>query len=167
MSNQFQLFKQINTIVLDCDGVLTNSQLLIPAEGELLRSMTVRDGYAIKRAVAHGIRIAVITGGSSKGVENRLRALGIHHYFPGVDDKKKVFDRWVQFHEIDTDRILYMGDDLPDLEPMMQVGLPTCPADAVPEIIEISKYVSPIKGGAGCVRDVIEKILKLQGGWIK
>lgn len=167
MAEYLQLFKKIKTIVLDVDGVLTNSQMLITEDGKLLRSMSVRDGYAIKKALMHGIRICIITGGSSAGVEHRLRALGVPHYFPGVSKKIEVLKPWMEKHEVDPATTLYMGDDVPDRLAMMEVGCPVCPADAVPEIIEIAKYVSPIKGGNGCVRDVIEKILKLQGGWAK
>nr|MBS0037464.1 HAD-IIIA family hydrolase [Saprospiraceae bacterium] len=166
MNNPLSLFREINTVVLDCDGVLTNSQLLVTEEGELLRSMSVRDGYAIKKAIAAGIRICVITGGSSRGVELRLKALGVPHYFGGVQKKFGVFKEWVDFHELDVEKILYIGDDMPDFEIMKMVGFPACPSDAAREITDICKYVSPYKGGEGCVRDVLEKILKIQGKWL-
>ncbi len=165
MSIDFEPFKKIETIVLDCDGVLTNSQLLITEKGELLRSMNVRDGYAIKRAILQGIRFCIITGGSSVGVELRLKALGVQHYFSGISKKLDCFNEWADFHELDREKILYMGDDLADYEVMQVVGLSTCPADAAPEILNTTKYISPIKGGEGCVRDVLEKVLKLQGKW--
>jgi 3-deoxy-D-manno-octulosonate 8-phosphate phosphatase (KDO 8-P phosphatase) len=165
MSDYFSLFKKINTVVLDVDGVLTNSQMLITEQGEFLRSMSVRDGYALKRSMMHGLRLCVITGGSSKGVEIRLKKLGIPHIFSGVQKKMEVFENWSEMHSIALDKTLYMGDDLPDAEVMMAVGCPVCPADADPFIREISKYVSPVKGGEGCVRDVLEKVLKLQEGW--
>lgn len=165
MDNPLSLFREINTVVFDCDGVFTNSQLLVTEEGKLLRSMSVRDGYAVKRAIAAGIRLCVITGGSSTGVELRLKALGVPHYFGGVQNKPEVFREWVDFHELDVEKIMYMGDDLPDYEVMKMVGFPACPADASREITEISKYISPFQGGAGCVRDVLEKLLVIQGKW--
>lgn len=165
MSFNFEPFKSIETVVLDCDGVLTNSQLLITEKGELLRSMSVRDGYAIKRAIMQGIRFCIITGGTSKGVELRFKALGVQHYFDGVSNKKKVFEKWADSHQLDRSKILYMGDDLPDFEVMKLVGLSACPADAAPEILNIAQYISPAKGGEGCVRDVLEKVLKLQLKW--
>ncbi|TVR88282.1 MAG: 3-deoxy-D-manno-octulosonate 8-phosphate phosphatase [Saprospirales bacterium] len=165
MAKNLELFKRIDTVVLDVDGVLTNSQMLITESGELLRSMSVRDGYALKRGLMHGLKMCVITGGSSKGVEWRIKSLGIEDYFPAVKKKILVFDEWVNQHNVNLDNTLYMGDDLPDMDVMNKVGCPVCPADAAPEIIEIAKYVSPVKGGMGCVRDVLEKVLKLQGGW--
>lgn len=165
MSVNFEPFKKIDTVVLDCDGVLTDSQMLITESGELLRSMTVRDGYAIKKAILEGFRFCIITGGSSRGVEIRLKSLGIQHYFDGVSNKQEVFEKWADFHQLDRSRILYMGDDMPDLRVMQLVGLPVCPADAVPQVIQACKYVSPVNGGKGCVRDVLEKVLRLQGKW--
>jgi len=167
MNNPLSYFKNIETVVMDCDGVLTNSQLLVTESGELLRSMSVRDGYAIKRAIMAGFRLCVITGGSSKGVEMRLRNLGLPHYFGGISKKLEVFEEWMEFHDLDAEKVLYIGDDLPDYEVMKRVGFPVCPADAALEIIEISKYVSPVKGGYGCVRDVLEKLMKIQGKWKK
>ncbi len=133
--------------------------------GRLLRKMNTRDGYAIKRAIQQGYRVCIITGGKSSGVVTRLENLGVPDIYKGVSDKLEVFDEYVDIYSLDTDRILYMGDDLPDYEVMRRVGLPACPNDACPEIVALSRYISPIKGGAGCVRDVIEKVLKLHGHW--
>ncbi len=163
--NQLASFKDIKTIILDVDGVLTNNQLLITEQGHLLRSMNVKDGYAMRIAMEVGLKIAIITGGKSEGVVKRLKGLGIVDIFTNCRIKTDAFEELLLTYQLDKSQILYMGDDVPDLEVMQEVALPACPADACPEIKNICKYISPYKGGEGCVRDVIEKILKLNGRW--
>ena len=164
--NHLEAFRYVHTLLFDVDGVFTNSELLVLESGQLLRSMSVRDGLAIKLAIRAGLRVAIITGGASQGVVSRMRALGIKDVFSGVEDKLATYEAYRNRHQLEShDHILYMGDDLPDYPVMRRVGLPTCPADAVPEIRRIAQYVSPFVGGSGCVRDVIEKVLKLQGRW--
>ncbi|MCB0706418.1 MAG: HAD-IIIA family hydrolase [Saprospiraceae bacterium] len=163
--NLLEPFHQISTFIFDIDGVWTNSQLLITEEGHLLRSMNTRDGYAAKKALAEDYRICVITGGNSLGVEKRMRALGVRDYYSGVHDKLDVYKNYVEGLQLNEEEILFMGDDLPDYPPMRRVGLPVCPADAAPEIKSICRYISPFNGGEGCVRDVIEKVLKLKDLW--
>jgi 3-deoxy-D-manno-octulosonate 8-phosphate phosphatase (KDO 8-P phosphatase) len=163
--NVLDKFKNIDTFIFDVDGVLTDNSLLVTEQGELLRSMNIRDGFAIKQAVEQGFRVCIITGGKSEGVVLRLKALGVQQVYKGINDKLNTFKTYVAENNIDPENILYMGDDLPDYEVMRRVGLPTCPADSVPEIIRISQYVSPLNGGKGCARDVIEKVLKLQQKW--
>lgn len=163
--NVLSAFRDIHTFVFDVDGVFTDGTLLITEQGELLRRMTVRDGFAVKLALRSGYRMVVITGGSSEGVDKRLRALGIDTIYSGIQDKLTVFRRYFAEHPVNFDAVLYMGDDVPDLEPMREVGLPACPADADPSIMAIAKYVSPLRGGHGCVRDVIEKTMRIQGKW--
>lgn len=163
--NQLEAFKSIKSFVFDVDGVFTNSQLLVTEEGALLRTMSVRDGFAVKNAIREGYSVCIITGGNSEGVVHRLKGLGILHVFSGVQDKLPVLKSYVEAYELDLETILYMGDDLPDYEPMRRVGLPTCPADAVREIQDLARYISPYNGGQGCVRDVIEKVMRLQGTW--
>lgn len=163
--NNFEPFKQIRTFLFDVDGVFTNSQLLITEEGHLLRSMTVRDGYAVKQALKKGYRIAVITGGRSTGVIQRLNNLGIQDVFSGVQNKLEVYRQYLASYQMSGDEVLYLGDDLPDFEVMQKVRLACAPRDAAPEILQIADYISPCKGGEGCVRDVIEKVLKLNHDW--
>jgi 3-deoxy-D-manno-octulosonate 8-phosphate phosphatase (KDO 8-P phosphatase) len=163
--NPLEAFEQIDTFIFDVDGVLTDGAVLITEAGELLRTMNVKDGYAMRQAVLAGYRLVIITGGKSKGVAERLKLLGIQHVFINAHDKLTVFDQWVAENNIELDTILYMGDDLPDFPVMHKVGLPTCPKDAVPEILSVARYVSPYGGGQGCVRDVIEKVMRLQGNW--
>jgi 3-deoxy-D-manno-octulosonate 8-phosphate phosphatase (KDO 8-P phosphatase) len=131
-----------------------------------LRKMNVRDGYAVKRAIRAGYHMAIITGGNSEGVAMRLKGLGIEDVFSGVQNKLEVFQRYIDQKNIDPQGILYMGDDLPDREVMQRVGFPVCPSDAAQEIRKISDYISPFPGGHGCVRDVIEKTMKLADKWL-
>jgi len=160
-------FSQVETFLFDVDGVLTNSEIIVMEDGSMVRKMNVRDGYAMQRALQEGFRVCIITGGSSQGVVDRLRNLGITDIYSGVYDKMEAYEDYLakyRLHE-KQDTILYMGDDLPDLQVMKRVGLPVCPRNAVPEIIKLSQYVSPFEGGAGCVREVIEKTLRIQGKW--
>lgn len=163
--NTLEKFKQIKTFIFDVDGVLTNSDLLVTESGELLRIMNTRDGYAIKKAVKLGYNVCIITGGSSQGVKSRLLGLGVKDIFLGASDKLSIYKEYIQDKSIDADKILYMGDDLVDIEVMKSVGLAVCPADATQEVKSISHYVSKIKGGAGCAREVIEMVLKLNNDW--
>jgi len=158
-------FKSVTTLIFDVDGVLTNSQLLITERGELLRSMNTRDGYAIKRAIQVGLQVVIITGGNSKGVISRLKGLGVIDIYTNSHPKIDDYEELCSIYDLQKSKILYMGDDLPDYEVMQAVGLACCPANATPEIQAISQYVSPFNGGEGCVRDVIEKVLKLQNKW--
>lgn len=167
MKNLLSNFKNISTFIFDVDGVFTNSELLITEEGELLRKMHTRDGYAVKLAIQSGLNVIIITGGSSIGVVKRLKGLGITRVFYGIKDKLEVFNSLVRNAVIVPECTAYMGDDLPDYNVMKEVCLPCCPNDAAPEIMEISGYVSPHNGGQGAVRDVLEKTLRIQSKWPK
>ncbi len=163
--NSLSKFKEINTFIFDVDGVFTNSNLLVTESGELLRTVNTRDGYAVRAAIICGYKIFIITGGGSEGIVKRFEKLGVQFIFSKILDKKAQFEEIVSSHGIRPDETLYMGDDLVDYELMKIVGLSACPLDAVPEIAAISNYISHLEGGKGCVRDVIEKVLKLQGKW--
>lgn len=163
--NTLALFSPISVFVFDVDGVMTDGTLQILENGELSRKMHIRDGYALQWAVKQGYQVVVISGGQSKPVIHRLRQLGIQDIFTGVTDKQRKLADYLEDHELAYDTVLYMGDDIPDYDAMKMIGLPVCPADATPEIKAISKYISPCKGGMGCVRDVIEKVLKLHDHW--
>lgn len=164
--NQLEKFGEVDTLLFDVDGVMTDSSLHVLENGQLLRKMHTRDGYALKAAVRAGLRVCIVTGGKSEGVKIRLQNLGVTDIYVGIQDKLETYEEYVDIYELDEGKILYMGDDLPDLAVMRRVGFPVCPADAAPEIKKISQYVSPINGGHGCVRDVIERVLKLRGEWI-
>lgn len=158
-------FKNVKVLVLDVDGVLTDNRILVNEHGEQWRSFHVRDGFAIKMAIKVGFPIWVITGGKSKNVELRLRDLGIEEIFSGVFQKSDALLSLCEKYQIDLADVAYIGDDIPDVFPLQKVGLPICPADAVPEVVSVCSYVSPKQGGDGVVREVLEKILKLQDKW--
>jgi 3-deoxy-D-manno-octulosonate 8-phosphate phosphatase (KDO 8-P phosphatase) len=160
-----QRLTDVRTFIFDVDGVLTDGALLVMPDGEFLRSMNIKDGYAMQLAVKKGYRIAIISGGHSKGVPLRLARLGVQDVFMGVTDKSMVFDELVAKYQLQPSAILYMGDDIPDLKLLRLCGVPCCPADAVAEIRDACIYVSGRNGGEGCVRDIIEQVMKSQGTW--
>lgn len=161
----FDQLKRVKAFVFDIDGVLTNGEVLVTEKGEQLRSFYIKDGYALQLAVKQGYPIAVITGGKSLGVKFRLEGLGIKDVFIDVSNKTLVLEQWMKQNNIQAEDILYMGDDIPDIHAMEMVGLASCPADAVEDIKAISHYISSKKGGKGAVRDIIEKVLRLQDKW--
>lgn len=163
--NLLELFAPIRTFVLDVDGVLTDGSLLATEDGQLLRRMNIKDGYAIQLAIKKGYKVWILSGAKSEGVRLRLQKLGVKDVHIGIETKKELLMDIALASETAYDSVLYMGDDIPDYAAMQLCGLPCCPADAVAEIKGIAKYISPYKGGEGCVRDVIEKVLKLNGDW--
>ncbi len=157
----------ITTFILDVDGVLTDSTVHVTSTGEMLRTMNIRDGYAMKAAVESGYHVCVISGGSNEGVRIRLQNLGITEIFLAAPDKVATFNEYINRYGIKAEQVLYMGDDIPDYHVMQLVGLPACPQDSAPEIKGISQYISHKNGGSGAVRDVIEQVMKVQGKWLK
>ncbi len=164
--NYKALLKDVNTFIFDYDGVMTNGVIVLNNDGEPLRTANVKDGYALQLAVKLGYNIAIISGGNSPSMHTRFKALKIDDVFLGVADKFKVFSRYIKEKNLDPKHIVYMGDDIPDYHVMMAVGIPVCPNDASDEIKRISKYISHHGGGEGCVRDIIEQVLKVQGKWL-
>jgi len=158
-------FKPVTTFVFDIDGVLTDGSVQVFDTGEQVRRMSIKDGYSLQLAVKKGYNVVVISGGASEGVKMRLHQLGITDVFLKVENKKERLLEYAQEKGLDSRHILFMGDDIPDYQAMKQVGLACAPADAVPEIRHIAEYISAFAGGQGCVRDVIEKVLKLNGHW--
>ncbi|MDM9632183.1 KdsC family phosphatase [Robiginitalea aurantiaca] len=163
--NYKERLKDVTTFVFDVDGVFTDSTIMITTEGELLRTMNVRDGYAVKTALEQGYRICIISGGSNEGVRARLRALGVTDIYLGSAFKEESLREYLLDYEISPDEILYMGDDIPDIPAMKMSAMVACPQDAVPEVKRIAHYISHVDGGAGCVRDIIEQVLKVRGHW--
>jgi 3-deoxy-D-manno-octulosonate 8-phosphate phosphatase (KDO 8-P phosphatase) len=166
MANFKELLKHVNTFVFDYDGVLTDGTVILMNNGDALRTANVKDGYALQLAVKKGYHVAIISGGYSESILRRFEALNVRDVFLGVDKKIEVLREYLQKHDINPEHVLFMGDDIPDYEIMWVVGVPTCPADASEEIKAVSKYISHQKGGHGCVRDVIEQVLKIQGKWM-
>lgn len=158
--------KDITTFIFDVDGVLTDSSVFVTEAGEQCRTFNTKDGYAIQLAAKSGYKVCAITGAKSEGVRHRLNSLGVTDVYLSVHIKIDVFNDYIAKNGIEPAHILFMGDDIPDLDIMKQVGLPACPADAVEEVKAESKYISPALGGRGCARDVIEKVLKMQGKWM-
>ncbi|MCP4551715.1 MAG: HAD-IIIA family hydrolase [Bacteroidetes bacterium] len=166
MVNYKELLADINTFIFDYDGVFTNGTVILMNTGEPLRTANVKDGYALQLAVKKGYRIVIISGGRSESVISRFKALNIKDVFLGVDNKIERYRNYLAEHNMESKNTLYMGDDIPDYEVMKEVGVATCPADAAEEIKSISHYISLFSGGEGCVRDVIEQVLKVQGKWM-
>lgn len=161
-----QKLQNVNTFIFDIDGVLTNGSLIVMPQ-ELHRIMNIRDGYALREAVLQGYHVAVISGGKSESVRWRLQNLGITEIHLGIEDKKEKLEELMYTYDLNHESILYMGDDIPDYEVMKKCGVPCAPADAAPEIKAISIYISTLKGGEGCVRDVIEQTLRLHNKWFQ
>ena len=164
--NYKEYLNQITTFIFDVDGVLTDGSIIITTDGDMHRAMHTKDGFALKTAIDKGFQVCIISGGSDKGVALRLKGLGIKDVFLEAHHKTETMNTYLSENNIDKENVLYMGDDIPDLYVMQDVGLPCCPQDAVPEIKEVSKYVSHKKGGKGCVRDIVEQVLKVQGKWL-
>ena len=165
--NYKALLPQITTFIFDVDGVLTNGKVLITSEGEMYREMDTKDGYALKCALDQGFKVCIISGSTNEGVRNRLRALGIYDIYLGAHHKGEPFQDVLDSYELSPDEILYMGDDMPDIEVMEQVAVAACPQDAVADVKAVSNYISHKKGGEGCVRDIVEQTLRVQGKWRK
>ena len=165
MSNVLTLFKKITTFVFDVDGVLTDGSLLVLPDGLMARRMNIKDGYALQLAVKRGYRVVIISGGNSPEVKERFLLLGVKDVFMKTEDKVAVLDDYMQANKLSAEQVMFMGDDLPDLKVMLLAGLRCCPADAATDIKQISQYISPLKGGEGCARDVIEKTMRLNENW--
>lgn len=166
MINYKALLKEITTFIFDYDGVLSDGSIITLDEGEAYRVTNVKDGYALQLARKKGYRIAVISGANATGMLRRLHALQITDIFLGVDNKLQVFRDYLAANGLDNSQVLFMGDDLPDYQIMLEAGVAACPADAAEEIRKVAKYISHFGGGKGCVRDVIEQVLKVQGKWM-
>jgi len=166
MSNYKEKLLKVNTFIFDYDGVLTDGKVIINSDGDALRTANVKDGYAMQLAIKKNYRIAIISGGYSESMKHRLETLKIKDVFLGVDKKIDVYNQYIETHNLETENVLFMGDDIPDYEIMLKAGVPTCPSDAVEEIKRIATYISHQTGGNGCVRDIIEQVLKVQGKWM-
>lgn len=158
--------KKIRAIFFDVDGVLSAETIQQNDNGEPMRTVNIKDGYAMQYAVKQGLILAIITGGKSEAVRRRYESLGLKEVFIGASVKVEVYEQIKQKYHLTDEEIMYMGDDIPDYEVIQKCGLPCCPADAAQEIKSVSKYVSHKNGGMGCGRDVVEQVLKAQGKWM-
>jgi 3-deoxy-D-manno-octulosonate 8-phosphate phosphatase (KDO 8-P phosphatase) len=161
-----KLFQSVRAFAFDVDGVFTNGTVLLHPGGEFIRMMNIKDGFAVQHAVKMGYPVAIITGGYSKTVRKRFEYLGVRDIYMKIASKKATFESFCSKRGLEPREILYMGDDLPDYEVMKAAGIPACPSDAAEEIRQISSYISYQKGGEGCVRDVIEQVLRLHDKWM-
>jgi 3-deoxy-D-manno-octulosonate 8-phosphate phosphatase (KDO 8-P phosphatase) len=166
MSNYKDLLPRITTFIFDYDGVLTDGSVIVLPDGEGLRNGNVKDGYALQLALKNGYRIAIISGGRSASMERRMEMLRVTDVFLGVTDKLAVFRQFCSDNNLLPENILYMGDDIPDYQVMREVGVACCPLDAAQEIKNIAHYISDFAGGRGCVRDIIEQVMKIHGKWM-
>jgi len=166
MSNYKALLQEVDTFIFDYDGVMTDGKVILMENGQPLRMANVKDGYVLQLIIKLGYNVVIISGGFSRSMENRFETLGIKDVFLGTKNKKDVLTKYLGKHNIDPKHVVYMGDDIPDFNVMKMVGIPVCPADASEEIRDISIYISDKDGGQGCVRDIIEQVLKVQGKWM-
>jgi 3-deoxy-D-manno-octulosonate 8-phosphate phosphatase (KDO 8-P phosphatase) len=157
--------RDISTFVFDVDGVFTDSQVIVMENGDLVRTMNTRDGQAVKYALEAGYHLAIITKGFSTGVRKRFEQLGVIHIYDRLQTKESAYNDLKTKLNITDDQLLYMGDDIPDINLIKTAGVGACPSDAVSEVIACADYISAIKGGAGCVREIIERVMKIQGKW--
>ena len=160
-----EILPNIKAFVFDCDGVFTDSSVLLLPGGEQARSMNVRDGLAVQMAGNKGSHVVIITGGKSTLVRERFVGLGVKDVYLKVKNKTEVFEKFLEEKGLNRSEVVYMGDDLPDLAPMQKAGLAACPKNAAEEILGISDYISPYVGGKGCVRDIVEQTLRVQNNW--
>ena len=161
-----QLLNDVKAFVFDIDGVLTDGNIMVMENGQMVRTMNTRDGYAMQHAVKNGFIIGIISGGKSEPTRGRFEKLGIHDVYLGISDKLDSLKEFMHIHDLKYENILYMGDDMPDYEVIQKCGIPCCPKDAAQEIKELCVYISDKKGGDGCVRDVIEQVMKVHKKWL-
>ncbi len=167
MGNFKEDIARCRAFILDVDGVMTDGGIIPTLDGDFIRRYDAKDGYALAYAVKMGYKVCIISGGRGRTLENRLRMLGIRDYFIDCMDKITTLRRYLADNNLDAADVIYMGDDIPDLECMREVGIPVCPADAAMEVVEASRYVSQFCGGHGAVRDIVEQVLRAHGDWAR
>ncbi len=167
MGNFKEEIARTEAFIFDVDGVMTDGGIIPTLDGDFIRRYNAKDGYALAYAIKMGYKGCIITGGRGKTLEIRLRMLGINRYYTDCMDKITAMREYFADEGIDPAHAIYMGDDIPDLDCMREVGLPVCPADAAAEVIEASRYVSEFRGGEGAVRDIVEQVLRARGDWAK
>ena len=167
MGNFKEDIARVEAIVLDVDGVMTDGGIIPTPDGDFIRRYNAKDGYAIASAIREGLKICIISGGRGRMLENRLQMLGVTRYYLNCMDKVTAIREFATDHNVDLENVIYMGDDIPDLECMRLVGVPVCPSDAAMEVVDASRYISEFNGGHGAVRDIIEQVMRAKGVWAK
>lgn len=167
MGNFKEDIARVEAIVLDVDGVMTDGGIIPTLDGDFIRRYNAKDGYAIASALREGFKVCVISGGRGRMLENRLTMLGVTRMYLNCMDKTQAINEFIADYNLNPEDMIYMGDDIPDLECMRLVGIPVCPADAAMEVIEASRYVSEFNGGHGAVRDIVEQVMRAQDKWAK
>ncbi|MDE5851424.1 MAG: HAD hydrolase family protein [Alistipes sp.] len=167
MENFKEQIARVEAFVFDVDGVMTDGGIIPTADGDFIRRYNAKDGYALAYAVKMGYKVCVISGGHGRLLERRLQMLGIHRYYIDCMDKITTLRSYLEEEGLNPQNVIYMGDDIPDLDCLREVGIPVCPADAAAEVLEIARYVSEFNGGAGAVRDIVEQVLRARGDWAR
>jgi 3-deoxy-D-manno-octulosonate 8-phosphate phosphatase (KDO 8-P phosphatase) len=167
MGNFKEDIARVEAIVLDVDGVMTDGGIIPTPDGDFIRRYNAKDGYAIASAIREGLKICIISGGRGRMLEHRLQMLGVTRYYLNCMDKVAAIHEFASEYNIDLENVIYMGDDIPDLECMRLVGVPVCPSDAAMEVVEASRYISEFNGGHGAVRDIVEQVMRAKGVWAK
>ena len=165
MGNFKEDIVRVKAFVFDVDGVMTDGGIIPTPDGDFIRRYYAKDGYAVAHAIREGYKICVISGGRGEMLRRRLEMLGVERMYLNCMDKIAAIREFMSDEALEPDEVIYMGDDIPDLECMREVGIPVCPADACMEVIEASRYVSEYDGGHGAVRDIVEQVLRVQGRW--
>ncbi|MDR1223501.1 MAG: HAD hydrolase family protein [Tannerella sp.] len=158
--------KKIKAFIFDVDGVLSSNRIPLATDGDPMRTVNIKDGYALQLAVKKGFEVGIITGGYTEAVRIRYERLGIRHIYMRSSVKLRDYEKFLILTGLKDEEVMYCGDDVPDYEVMERVGLPVAPADAAPEIKHLAKYISARNGGDGVARDIIEQTLKVQGLWM-
>jgi 3-deoxy-D-manno-octulosonate 8-phosphate phosphatase (KDO 8-P phosphatase) len=166
MMDYKQLLADINTFVFDVDGVLASSYVSTLPDGEQIRTMNAKDGYAIQLALKNGYNVCIISGAKADSIRKRFERIGVKDIFMEVGDKCKILEKYMKNKNLERKNVLYMGDDIPDYRAMQLAGLTACPSDAANEIKSVSVYISEANGGGGCARDIIEQVMKIHGKWM-
>lgn len=166
MSSFKSLLNHVKAFAFDVDGVFTDGQVYLFPKEDFVRAVNIKDGYAIQHCIKMGYPVAIISGGKSNEVAKRFQKLGVTDIYLGASNKLEIYEDFRMKYQLEHINILFMGDDIPDYEIMQKVGIPTCPADAAYEIKEIAVYISDKGGGNGCVRDIVEQVMRLHKKWM-
>ena len=165
MGNFKEDIARVKAFVFDVDGVFTDGSIIVTPQGDFIRAYNAKDGFAVSYALKKGYKFCIITGGRGECLRVRFNMLGIKDLYLDCFEKLNALKEYMAKEGLSPEEVMYMGDDIPDIEPMIHVGMPVCPHDASSEVVAISRYVSQFPGGHGCIRDVVEQVLRARGDW--